>query len=490
MRTPDKTRKNFVRTEREEGAPHSSGARATPRPQGRIGPPSNRLTLNAKRAARRGSVLIIVIWICFGLVALTLYFANSMSSELRAADNRVDAGTARQALLGGIRYMDHSLSLYGTNGTPPLSTDYKAEALPVGEGYFWVIGRDENQSPTKEPFFGLVDEASKLNLNTATVAMLEGLPGMTATLAASIVAWRSSAPSTTSSGGSDDNTYAQLDPPRLAKHGPFETVDELRLVYGATLDVLFGEDTNRNGALDPNEDDSDQTAPHDNQDGLLNAGILEYVTVYSQQPNTRSNGRPRIYISTPIARGDGLLLLLRQKFGNARTGQIMSAIGPQRLWSVAQFFVASRMTADEFVQIHADITVSPDLVVRGLVNINTASQTVLSCLPGIDLNKAAAIVAYRLGHPDSLTSLAWLRQVIDEPSMIAAGPYITDQTYRFSADIAAVARSGRGYCREKVVFDLSNGSPRILFRQDLTGSGWALGTNVRQTLKAAKQTWQ
>eukprot|EP01036_Dinobryon_divergens_P044337 gene44338-59150_t len=29
------------------------------------------------------------MWTCLGLVALTLYFANSMSSELRAADNRV-----------------------------------------------------------------------------------------------------------------------------------------------------------------------------------------------------------------------------------------------------------------------------------------------------------------------------------------------------------------------------------------------------------------
>ena len=36
---------------------------------------------------QRGSVLIIVLWICIGLVTIALYFANSMTYELRAADN-------------------------------------------------------------------------------------------------------------------------------------------------------------------------------------------------------------------------------------------------------------------------------------------------------------------------------------------------------------------------------------------------------------------
>lgn len=455
------------------------GSAGTPRP-----------TLSSSAAGRRGSVLIIVIWICFGLVALTLYFANSMSSELRAADNRLDAAAAHQALLGGIRYVEHSLALYGSSGTPPLATDYKAEALPVGDAYFWIIGRDDNENLTQDPFFGLVDESSKLNLNTASQAMLERLPTMSSSLAAAIVSWRRSATSTTSaSTGVDDNTYARLDPPRQAKHALFESVDELRLVYGATLDLLFGEDTNRNGVLDPNEDDSDRTAPRDDQNGQLNPGLLEYVTVYSQLSTTRSDGSRRINVSTlstPTGRA-ALFTLLRQKFGAERAATILQAIGAAPLGSVAEFYVTSRMTAEEFVQIHTALTA---LSSRGLVNINTASETVLSCLPGLDSNKAATIVAYRLAHPDALTSLAWLSQVIDRPSFVRVGPYITDQSYQFSADIAAVARSGRGYCRQKVVFDLSQGTPRMIYRQDLTACGWALGTNVRQTLRAAKDTWQ
>ncbi len=53
------------------------------------------------RPGQRGAVLVIVIWICLGLVALTLYFADSITSEMRAADNRVAEIAVRQAVAGG-----------------------------------------------------------------------------------------------------------------------------------------------------------------------------------------------------------------------------------------------------------------------------------------------------------------------------------------------------------------------------------------------------
>jgi hypothetical protein len=139
------------------------------------------------------------------------------------------------------------------------------------------------------------------------------------------------------------------------------------------------------------------------------------------------------------------------------------------------------MTSAEFVLIHTSITGAAG----SLVNINTASEAVLACIPGIGPNNAQAVVNYRLGNPTALTSLAWLSGVIGAGAMRTAGPYITDQSYQFSADIAAVGRFGRGYHREKVVFDTSKGIPRIIYRQDLTPYGWALGQTVRTTLKTA-----
>jgi DNA uptake protein ComE-like DNA-binding protein len=435
-------------------------------------------------AAKRGSVLIIVMWVCLGLVALTVYFADSMTSEFQASGNRAAEVSARQAAAGGARYAAYVLSQFAAGGDVPPFEDYGAEALRVGDAYFWFLGRDESQRPTNEPVFGLVDEASKLNLNTATRGMLEALPGMTPELADAIVSWRSR-----NQTGADDSTYGRLDPPRRNKAGPFESIDELRLVYGATLETILGEDTNRNGALDENENDGERFAPRDDADGLLHAGILEYVTVYSRQPNTRASGGRRINI-TNLSNAQirqQLNQLLLQRFGGQRAGQILNALGSAEVRSVAEFMVASRMTPEEYGQIRTDIGASNNSTIQGLININTASETVLACLPGIGLENASALIAYRLAHPEALTSLAWITQILNRSAIARAGPYLTDQSYQFSADVVAVGPAGRGYCREKTVFDLANGTPRIIYHQDLTACGWALGTQVRQWLRDARE---
>ena len=466
--------------------------------------------------SRRGSVLIIVMWTCLGLVSLTLYFANSMSAELRAADNRVTEIEARQAVAGGIRYAGYILANFATNGAVPNVADYKSEALPVGDAQFWMIGRDNSQIPTSAPVFGLIDEASKLNLNTATRAMLTELPSMTPELVEAIISWRRAANAqagggdSADTGGGSESVYARLEPPRLNKGGPFESVDELRLVDGATLDILLGEDTNRNGALDANEDDGESSAPRDNQDGQLLPGIFEYVTVYSRQPNTRADGTRRVNVTNGSGQNRQQLiqLLLSKNIEQQRVATIVNlAFGPPTgqggpggpggqggqparpdLTSVAEFMVVSRMTAEEFVLIHADITTATGATQQGLVNVNTASEAVLACIPGIGLANASTLAAYRVTHPDALTSFAWLTQVLPPAAIRQAGRYITDQSYQFTADVAAVGRFGRGYCREKVVFDTRTSTPRIIFHQDLSAYGWALGLQVRQTLKGTNNS--
>ncbi|MBP8255900.1 MAG: hypothetical protein KAX37_01155, partial [Opitutaceae bacterium] len=55
----------------------------------------------------RGSVLIIVLWVCFGLAALVLYFAQSTSAELRSSDNRAVTISAEAAVDGGARYVQY-----------------------------------------------------------------------------------------------------------------------------------------------------------------------------------------------------------------------------------------------------------------------------------------------------------------------------------------------------------------------------------------------
>jgi len=444
---------------------------------------------------QRGSVLIIVMWIAFGLVSVALYFAHSMTFELRASDNRAAGLEAEQAIEGGARYVNYVLTTLGTNGAIPDPTLYQREGVALGQARFWLIGRSDQQVVSTEPYYGLVDEASKLNLNTATTNMLEMLPRMTPELAAAIIDWRD-ADSNVSLGGAENETYNQLQPAYNCKNAPFETVDELRLVYGATLDILYGEDANMNGVLDPNENDGNSSLPDDNHDGRLDPGVFEYVTIYSSQPNTGRTNATKVNELGP---------LLQQTFGDQRANEILRNVGlitataggtpgkpptpvaqpTPNFRSLLEFYLNSKMTVEEFSQIATNLAMTNGPV-QGLINVNTASAEVLACVPGIWLDNAPSLVGYRQANPDKLYSIAWVADVLDPTSAKQAGRWLTTESYQFSADIAAVGHHGRGYSRARFIFDTSDGAPRIRFRQDLTRLGWALGSTTRQKLLLAK----
>jgi len=461
-------------------------------------------------ARETGSVFIIVLWIAFGLVSIALYFGHSMIAELRASENRVSGLASEQAIQGAQRYVNSVLAnqiANGSNGVMPAPEDSLSEAVPVGEAHFWLIGRDTNYTTGPGQItFGLVDESSKLNLNSATsnmlAALMTALPRANPDLASAILDWRN-----TNGGGQFQTYYATRPQPYQTKAGPFETVDELRLLYGADADSLTGDDVNQNGILDPNETDQ-------NHNGQMDPGVLEYVTVYSREPNIRSNGTPRISLSAVNATGP-LQTLLQQALNSSRADQIMqnlgfvNASGGQRgttqtnspvtatasFASPLQFYRTSRMTGDEFSKVENDLTVTNGSYIEGRININTASPTVLQCLPGLDTNPdlAQTVVAYRQGNPDKLGSIAWIVDALGQNNAAVLDALqrvdcLTTRTYQMTADIAALGPNGRGYRRIRYVFDTVDGTPRIVYCQDLTHLGWALGKDTRETWLAAKTT--
>ena len=194
----------------------------------------------------------------------------------------------------------------------------------MGDARFWLIGRDTNTPVGPGSMcFGLVDEASKLNLNMAATHPLAAsnqliwLPRMTVDLTQAILDWVD-----TNGTGPTVTYYAMQQPSYQCKCEPFETVDELRLLYGADMDTLVGEDANRNGILDPNEND-------DNQNGMLDPGVLEYVTVYSREPNTNSDGSAKVNITLLTSGASPLNSLLQTNFGSTRASQILGNLGLQ-----------------------------------------------------------------------------------------------------------------------------------------------------------------
>jgi len=159
---------------------------------------------------------------------------------------------------------------------------------------------------------------------------------------------------------------------------------------------------------------------------------------------------------------------------------------------------SNNVTSQQFGLIYNDITISTNNFTYGRVNINTASQNVLIALfmgSGVDENTAETaaqnLVQYRDQNRGYLSSVAWMVDALGANNQVVAAmkarDVLTAHSYQFTADIAAVGAYGRGYRRVKFIFDVSEGSPKILYRQDLSRLGWALGTKVRQTL-VAKQT--
>jgi len=481
---------------REDGVVSSSGGHRPP--------------LQRRRGVS-GSVLIVVMWIAFGVVGMALYFAHSMEVNMIAADNQLASFQADQAIASGALYASNILAnviqmnMQGNaqyNFAPcmlPSTNFYKTAGVRVGDGWFWYIGRDTNATlfsrQSDIPTFCLVDEASKVNINntklygspdsTTSTNLLQGLPQMTLQLLSAMYDW-STTNTTASMNGAKDATYQSLNPPYLCKMTNFDTIGELRMVYGMGLDYLYWEDANLNGALDPNENDGPILPPNDNGNGLLDSGIFEYVTVYTQEA-TNIGGTNRVSVTS---------LSTLTNFLATNNPTIYSEISPKLRTmtaaptSLLDFIIKTGITEQDFITIEPYLMGSNKV---GLINVNTATATTLGCIPGIGTDSvmglgsvnAQNILAFRQSVPSRCNSVYWLIDAMSNlgtNAILAAGPWVTAHSWQYTADIAAVGHNGRGYRRVKFVFDCSSGAPLIVYRQDLTYLGWALGKKLHDQL--------
>src|SRR5262249_40912945 len=137
-------------------------------------------------------------------------------------------------------------------------------------------------------------ECGKINLNALLKLdpsgqqaknVLGKLPNMTPDIADSIIAWMQASASSLN-GANDALYYSSLG--YSAKYGPYESLEELLLVKGVTPHLLFGNDQNRNGVLEPEENDGT---------GTVDRGWSRLLTVYSRERNVDSTGNQRVNIN-------------------------------------------------------------------------------------------------------------------------------------------------------------------------------------------------
>lgn len=435
--------------------------------------------LNTGRPPARGTVLIVVIWVVLILASLVIIFAHGIRVEAIAVSNHIAQVQADAAASAGVSYALAMVSAQQQTQISYGSEPY--QAVEVGEGYFWIL--KPNRTDHREYEFGLMDEGGKINLNEVSLETMLKLPGMTSELANSILDWRDENQEVTS-GGAEGEYYLLLPEPYQCKNAPLETVEEVLLIKGGDQELLYGEDMNRNGILDRNEDDGDNAPPNDNGNGRLEPGFFNYVTIHSYEMNIDTQGQERVNINRGQNRTQ-LAQILQEEFGESEALRILANIptAPVPYENMIHFYQTSRMEYEDFARIIDRLTVDDQERITGRININNAPKEVLLCLPGLEESDVDALIQERDKNGTNLENILWVTKVLNENQARGIGSYITTQSFQYSADVVAASRDGRAYSRYYVVIDTAGGTPAIIYKQSLHQTGWPLDPAILESLR-------
>jgi type II secretory pathway component PulK len=401
-----------------------------------------------------------------------------MMSEYRATDRILKNVEAKTMADSGIQYtmalLADPAALSGTLGSNPYNNegafrDHKFS--DDAKGRFSIVSVDYNSENTGGdlPFrYGVSDESGRINVNALVrldpsaggiaYRTLMKLPDMTDSIAYAIIDWIDSN-DTLSPSGAESSEYTTRIPPYRCKNAPLDSIEELLLVRGVTPALLFGNDTNRNGRKDPDEDSGNE----------FSFGWAPYLTTYSRELNVDNEGNARINLNgrdlkkvytdlktavgeelaayliayrlydlpssmptnppTPITTGSiadlvnkveqdmngnqtprakrtvsSILVLIGAKINVTTQVQVMlnGKQSTQQVITQFSFPVTDAASAKELLPIVLDkTTTSADAELPGRINVNTAPKAVLSTLPGLEQQDIDSIMSKQPGSDPS-----------------------------------------------------------------------------------------
>jgi len=172
-----------------------------------------------------GIALVAALWLTVMLTVIASGFAFSMHSEALSARNALSVAQARATADGAVERVAFEL------GRPRASPDVW---MPDGQVRTWKDG-DTTITVTA------IDEAARIDLNTATEPLLKGLlqnvggidDASAQALAEKIEDWRDP-DDLTRPNGAEANEYAAAGKKYVPANGPFTTVGELQRVLTMT----------------------------------------------------------------------------------------------------------------------------------------------------------------------------------------------------------------------------------------------------------------
>jgi len=442
---------------------------------------------------RRGIVLVAVLVLTSlaGMIAAGLLFR--VRAEVKASTVRSSGLQAYAAACSGLNEV---IGLLGRYRDDP-RVWYDNERLlknrfvtddGVNRWYYTVWAHDPSEPDAVR--YGPIDESGKINVNFATAEMLESLPNMTPQLVDCLLDYRDGDDQPRPYGAEQDY-YANLPQPYLIANGPLATIDELLLIKGFNAGVLYGEDANLSGLLEPNENDAAESFPPDNADGVLDLGLREYLTVFT--PGPLEDGRIDIngdeeqlaeLSKADLPRSAVRFIRLYRAEGNVFSS-VAELIGmeyelkndhDEPFAAPAGAVIRSGLTQQDLPQLFETLVALPHGTDRGrvLVNVNTAPPAVLAALPGIDEPTARQIVEIRTGlTAEQMSSPAWLvdMDVLDPQSFKTVAPYLTCRSEYFTVRCAGFAWPGGRTCVLESVVRVGRDGGQVIYQRDMTRLG-------------------
>ncbi len=392
--------------------------------------------------AHRAMVLVAVMWIVVLLTLIVTVVAQSGRLDTHIAHISAERIRCKWACRAGLE------TAVAVLGEDPTDADSLFD--------IWADNvHDFNSVPLDACTFTVevVDEASKLNLNTVTRDHLIWLPDMTEDIADAILDWRDSDDEIREQ-GVESGYYLNLPYGYEARNANFKTVRELLRVRGVTPALFYGD-----RSLDYRLSD-------------YNLGWINYFTCYSYDLNTDADGNARININSANERRlvDGLGISQAQArwiVENRTYSSVADLINDN---SPAEPTTTSGnqsqpLDVQTWYDIVDKITVTDETVVPGRVNINTAGRDVLTALLGGEEQVALDIIAYRQALGQGMTTLGELKNVESMTQDIArrAMASLTTRSNVYNVKTTATADATRIIRTVEAVVDRGKSPAEILY---------------------------
>ena len=385
----------------------------------------------------RGLSLISTLWLLTILSVLATHFLYSIRLEQRAQANFADRTKFHYAAKAGF---ERAVVILRGDETP-----YDSLGENWAEGLEEQIGESIEATNALTYRVQITDEGTKININTADISMIQGLFTLMGYQDAEITEqplaeaieqgrpYRTVRDLARVQGMTPDLLYGQgADPNALADAGSGIASDETGAQQGTPglvdLVTVYSIDKNTDASGNPrvniNNADGQQLTQiqgNNNQpvfsqgekDALVqqrefdSIGDLIDATAVTEQ--VFNNIREQISVESNeededivnINTADAGELQTLDGIDEGIADRIIDHRNNQgNFQNVDQLKEVKLITEDEFSSIIDQITTMDDAAVSGFININTAPQEILQLLPGMDADKAQAVISRRESEPE------------------------------------------------------------------------------------------